>query len=104
MLVKCMCFALTNTSPRISEGRVLMISGRAEGQWRSERLRRQRSSREAFNAIFKLRSCPLSMHSIYTIQRRRRITEKQREQNGEHSRETTDDKWMSKTYRMEEDD
>ena len=31
-----MCFALTNTSPRISEDRVLMISGSAEGQWRSE--------------------------------------------------------------------
>ena len=59
---------------------------------------------EVFNAIFELRSCPLSMHSIYTIQWRHRITEKQREQNGEHSRETTDDKWMSKTYGMEEDD
>ena len=44
------------------------------------------------------------MYSIYTIQQRCRITEKQREQNGEHSRETTDDKQMSKTYRMEEDD
>ena len=31
-----MCFALTNTSPWISEDRVLMISGSAEGQWRSE--------------------------------------------------------------------
>ena len=59
---------------------------------------------EVFNAIFELRSCPLSMHSIYTIQRRRRITEKRREQNGEHSRETMDDKQMSKTYRMEDDD
>ena len=44
------------------------------------------------------------MHSIYTIQQRRRITEKQREQNGEHSRETTDDKRMSKTYGTEDDD
>ena len=44
------------------------------------------------------------MHSIYTIQQRRRITKKQREQNGEHSRETTDDKQMSKTYRTEEED
>ena len=44
------------------------------------------------------------MHSIYTIQWRRRITEKQREQNGEHSRETTDDKRMSKTYGTEDDD
>ena len=70
----------------------------------SERLRRQRSLREVFNAIFELRSCPLSMHSIYTIQRRHRITKKQREQNGEHSRETMDDKQMSKTYGMEEDD
>ena len=32
-----MYFALTNTSPRISEGRVPMISGRAEGQWRGQR-------------------------------------------------------------------
>ena len=44
------------------------------------------------------------MYSIYTIQRRPRITEKQREQNGEHSRETMDDKWMSKTYGTEEED
>ena len=67
----------------------------------SERLRRGwRSLWEVFNAIFKLRSCPLSMHSIYTIQRRHRITEK----NGEHSRETMDDKWMSKTYGTEDDD
>ena len=44
------------------------------------------------------------MHSIYTIQRRHRITEKRREQNGEHSRETTDDKRMSKTYGTEDDD
>ena len=28
---------LTNTSPRISEGRVLTISGRAEGQQRGQR-------------------------------------------------------------------
>ena len=59
---------------------------------------------EVFNAIFKLRSCPLSMHSIYTIQQRHRITEKWREQNREHSRGTTDDKQMSKTYRTEDDD
>ena len=31
-----MCFALTNTSPWISEDRVPTISGSAEGQWRSE--------------------------------------------------------------------
>ena len=31
-----MCFALMNTSPWISEDRVLMISGSAEGQQRSE--------------------------------------------------------------------
>ena len=31
-----MCFTLTNTSPRISEDRVPMISGSAEGQRRSE--------------------------------------------------------------------
>ena len=31
-----MCFALTNTSPWISENRVLMISRDAEGQQRSE--------------------------------------------------------------------
>ena len=30
-----MCFALTNTSPRILEDRVPMISRGAEGQWRS---------------------------------------------------------------------
>ena len=30
-----MCFALTNTSPWISEDRVPMISGSAEGQQRS---------------------------------------------------------------------
>ena len=44
------------------------------------------------------------MHSIYTIQWRHRITKKQREQNKEHSRETMDDKQMSKTYGTEEDD
>ena len=31
-----MCFALTNTSPQISEDRVLTISRGAEGQQRSE--------------------------------------------------------------------
>ena len=31
-----MCFALTNTSPWISEDRVLMISRGAKGQQRSE--------------------------------------------------------------------
>ena len=62
------------------------------------------SLREVFNAVFELRSCPLSMHSIYTIQQRHRITEKRREQNGEHSRGTMDDKRMSKTYGMEEND
>ena len=31
-----MCFTLTNTSPRISEDRVLTISRGAEGQQRSE--------------------------------------------------------------------
>ena len=31
-----MCFTLTNTSPRISEDRVLMIGKGAEGQQRSE--------------------------------------------------------------------
>ena len=31
-----MCFALMNTSPQISENRVLTISQGAEGQWRSE--------------------------------------------------------------------
>ena len=96
-----MCFALTNTSPWISEDRVLTISRGAEGQQRSEIAEEGTEEFvEVFNAIFELRSCPLSMHSIYTIQRRRRITEKRREQNREHSRETTDDKWMSKTYGM----
>ena len=32
-----MCFALTNTSPWISEGRVPTISSRAKGQWRGQR-------------------------------------------------------------------
>ena len=31
-----MCFALMNTSPQISEDRILTISRGAEGQWRSE--------------------------------------------------------------------
>ena len=35
--LKHMCFTLTNTSPRILEGRVLTISGRAEGQQRDQR-------------------------------------------------------------------
>ena len=96
-----MCFALTNTSPWISEDRVLTISRGAKGQQRSEIVEEGTEEFvEVFNAIFELRSCPLSMHSIYTIQRRRRITEKRREQNREHSRETTDDKRMSKTYGM----
>ena len=100
-----MCFILTNTSPWISEDRVPTISRGAEGQRRSEVAEEERRSlREVFNVIFKLRSCPLSVHSIYTIQQRCRITEKWREQNGEHSRGTMDDKQMSKTYGTEDDD
>ena len=62
-----MCFALTNTSPRISGDRVPTISRVAEGQQRSEITEKeQRSSREVFNVIFELRSCPLSMQRLYT--------------------------------------
>ena len=59
--------------------------------------RELRSLREVFNAIFELRSCPLSMHSTYTIQQRSKVT-------GRHSTRTTDDKWMSKAYGMEGND
>ena len=39
----------------------------AEGQWRSEIAEEERrSSREVFNAIFEVRSCPLSMQSLST--------------------------------------
>ena len=62
-----MCFALMNTSPWISEDRVLMISRGAAGQQRSEIAEEeQRSSQEVFNAIFELRGCPLSVQSLYT--------------------------------------
>ena len=54
--------------------------------------------------IFKLRSSPLSMHSIFTIRWRCRITEKQREHNREHSRETMDEKQISKVDRTEGND
>ena len=66
--------------------------------------REQRSSREVFNAIFKLRSSPLSMHSTYTIQRRSKITGKRRKHNGRHSKRTADDKRTSKVNRMEGND
>ena len=63
-----MCFTLTNTSPWISEDRVLTISRVAKGQWRLEITEEEwRSSQEVFNAIFKLRSCPLSMQRLYTM-------------------------------------
>ena len=48
-----------------------MISGRAEGQWRSEIA--EEGLWEVFNAIFKLRSCPLSMQSYILQQWIRRI-------------------------------
>ena len=44
------------------------------------------------------------MHSIYTIQWRGRITEKQREQNEEHNNGTTDDKQISKVNGTEGND
>ena len=66
--------------------------------------RELRSSREVFNAIFELRSCPLSMHSTYMIQRRSKVTGKQRKHNGRHSKGTTDDKRMSKAYGTEGND
>ena len=53
-----------NTSPQISEDRVLTISRDAKDQWRPEIAEEEwRSSQEVFNAIFELRSCPLSMQS-----------------------------------------
>ena len=62
-----MCFALMNTSPQISEDRVPMISRDAKGQWRSEIAEEEwRSFQEVINAIFQLRSCPLSVPSLYT--------------------------------------
>ena len=42
------------------------------------------------------------MDSIYIIQQRCRITEKWREHSGEHSRETTDDQWISKVTEQKE--
>ena len=63
-----MCFTLMNTSPQISEDRVPTISRGAEGQQRSEIAEEGTEEFvEVFNVIFELRSCPLSMHSIYTI-------------------------------------
>ena len=62
-----MCFALMNTSPRISEDRVPTISRDAKGQQRSEIAEEeQRSLQEVINVIFELRSCPLSVQSLYT--------------------------------------
>ena len=62
-----MCFTLMNTSPWTSEDRVPTISRGAKGQWRSEIAEEGTgSSQEVFNVIFKLRSCPLSMQSLYT--------------------------------------
>ena len=43
-----MCFALTNTSPWISEDRVLTISRGAEGQWRSEIAEEEMEETEEF--------------------------------------------------------
>ena len=44
-----------------------MISRVAKGQRRSEITKEEwRSSQEVFNAIFKLRSCLLSMQRLYT--------------------------------------
>ena len=65
--LKLVCFALTNTSPQISEDRVPMISRGAKGQWKAEVTEEERRSlQEVFNAIFQLRSCPLSMQRLYT--------------------------------------
>ena len=56
-----------NTSPRISEVKVPTISRGAEGQQKAEVTEEeQRSSWEVFNAIFELRSCPLSVQRLYT--------------------------------------
>ena len=44
------------------------------------------------------------MQSTYTIQRRSKVTGKQRRHNGRHSKGTTDDKWMSKTNGTEGND
>ena len=63
-----MCFTLINTSPRISEDRVPMISRGAKGQWKAEVTEEeQRSLQEVFNAIFELRSCSLSVQRLYTM-------------------------------------
>ena len=63
-----MCFALMNTSPQISEDRALMISRVAKGQRRSEITEEEwRSSQDVFNAIFEMRSCPLSVQRLYTM-------------------------------------
>ena len=66
--------------------------------------RELRSSQEVFNAIFELRSCPLSIHSTYTIQWRGKVTGKRRKHNRRHSKRTTDDKRMSKAYGTEGND
>ena len=66
-----------------------LISGRAKGQQRSEKT-------EEGTGEF--------MGGIYTIQWRHRITKKQREHNREHSRETMDDKWISKVDGTEGND
>ena len=57
-----------NTSPWISEDRVPMISRGTEGQRKAEVTEGgRRSLWEVFNAIFELRSCPLSVQRLYTM-------------------------------------
>ena len=57
-----------NTSPQISEDRVPTISRGAEGQQKAEVTEEEwRSLQEVFNAIFKLRSCPLSVQKLYAM-------------------------------------
>ena len=97
-----MCFALMNTSPRISEDRGPTNSGvaRCQRRWgqRTEEFTR------GIQCDIRTEELPLSMHSTYTIQRRGKVTGKWRKHNGRHSKGTTDDKRMSKAYGTEGND
>ena len=100
-----MCFALTNTSPWISENRVPTISRGAEGQWRSEIA--EKGTEEFVGSIqcdIRTEELP-PQHTQYLYYTAETQNNREAErQNGEHSRETMDDKWMSKTYGTEDDD
>ena len=80
--LKCMCFALMNTSFQISEGRVLTFSSRAEGQWRDQRdwgdggVRRKYSMRYSNWGV-----APSACRGYILQQRVRRIIWKEQEGN-----------------------